>query len=165
LEKSGDAVTIIGNIGGFGRSCTGSTAVNLRRKIMDQQSVPSQDLWLLAVYIAAALSLAAAVIGLSYVLGERHEGRDTGDPYESGLVPTGTAWLRFDVKYYLVAMFFVIFDLEAVFIFAWAAAVRGAGWNGYLAVAVFIAVLVAALFYLQGIGALDWRTLKQGRRG
>jgi NADH-quinone oxidoreductase subunit A len=62
------------------------------------------------------------MIGLSYVLGERHTGRVTGEPYESGIMPTGPAWIRFDVKYYLVAMFFVIFDLESIFIFAWAVA-------------------------------------------
>ena len=114
--------------------------------------------------MGAVLLLAAAMIGLSYVLGERHTGRVTGEPYESGIMPTGAAWIRFDVKYYLVAMFFVIFDLESVFIFAWAVAVKEAGWGGYLAIVVFIGILMAALFYLWRMGALDWGTLKKQRR-
>src|SRR5512137_2574245 len=113
--------------------------------------------------MAAVLILAAAMIGLSYVLGERHAGRVTGEPYESGIKPTGAAWIRFDVKYYLIAMFFVIFDLESIFIFAWAVAVREAGWSGYLAIVIFIGILMAALFYLWRMGALDWGTLKQKR--
>jgi NADH-quinone oxidoreductase subunit A len=64
-------------------------------------------------------------------------------------------------KFYLVAMFFVIFDLEAVFIFAWAIAVRETGWNGYAEAMLFITVLLATLVYLWRVGALDWR---QGSR-
>jgi NADH-quinone oxidoreductase subunit A len=71
--------------------------------------------------------------------------------------------MRFDVKYYLIAMFFVIFDLESIFIFAWAVAVRETGWSGYLAVAIFIGILMAALFYLWRTGALEWGSLKQKR--
>jgi len=121
------------------------------------------NLWPLAVYVAAVLFLAVTMIGLSYILGERHTGRSTGEPYESGLMPTGAAWIRFDVKYYLIAMFFVIFDLESIFIFAWGVAVREAGWSGYLAIVIFIVILMAALFYLWRMGALDWGTLKQKR--
>lgn len=131
---------------------------------MDHRAVQVANLWPLAVYVAAVLLLAAAMIGLSYILGERHTGRSTGEPYESGILPTGAAWIRFDVKYYLVAMFFVIFDLESVFIFAWAVAVKEAGWGGYLAIVIFIGTLMAALFYLWRMGALDWGTLKQERR-
>jgi NADH-quinone oxidoreductase subunit A len=131
---------------------------------LDHQAAQSANLWPLAVYIAAVLLLAAAMIGLSYILGERHTGRATGEPYESGIMPTGAAWIRFDVKYYLVAMFFVIFDLESIFIFAWAVCVKEAGWGGYLAIVIFIGILIAALFYLWRMGALDWGTLKQERR-
>ena len=115
----------------------------------------------MAVYVAAVLILIASMLGLSYILGERHRGRTTGEPYESGLPPTGSAWVRFDVKYYLLAVFFVIIDMESVFIFAWAVAVREAGWSGYFAVAVFIGILLAALFYLWRTGALDWAAPQQ----
>ena len=131
---------------------------------MDHRVVQVANLWPLAVYMAAVLLLAAAMIGLSYILGERHTGRTTGEPYESGIMPTGAAWIRFDVKYYLVAMFFVIFDIESIFIFAWAVAVKEAGWGGYLAIVIFIGILMAALFYLWRMGALDWGNLRQKRR-
>jgi NADH-quinone oxidoreductase subunit A len=96
------------------------------------------------------------MLGLSYVLGERHKEKATGEPYESGMPPTGSARLRFDVKFYLIAMFFVIFDLEAAFLFAWAIALRDLGWLGYLEVVVFVGVLLVALVYLWRVGALDW---------
>ncbi len=118
-------------------------------------------LWPLIVYFAAVVSLAAVMIGLSYFLGQRHRERATGLPYESGVVSTGTARVRFDIKFYLVAMFFVIFDVEAVFIFAWAVSVREAGWTGYIEILIFIGVLLSALIYLWKIGGLDWVQKKQ----
>jgi len=121
------------------------------------------DLWGLAVYAAAAILTAAGMIALSYVLGERHRQRATGEPYESGVAPTGSARLRLPVKYYLVAVFFVVFDLEAVFLLAWAVAGREAGWAGYGAAVLFIAVLLAALVYLWRAGALDWGARRDHR--
>lgn len=109
-----------------------------------------------AIYFFAVVVLVAGMIGLSYVLGQRHHDRHTGEPYESGIVSTGSARMRFDVKFYLIALLFVIFDLEAMFVFAWAVAVREAGWSGYIEILIFIGVLVAALIYLWRIGALDW---------
>ncbi|MDA8077511.1 MAG: NADH-quinone oxidoreductase subunit A [Nitrospiraceae bacterium] len=96
------------------------------------------------------------MLGLSHVLGQRHRERATAEPYESGVASTGTARLRFDVKFYLIAMFFVIFDVEAAFIFAWAIAFREAGWTGYMGILVFIGVLLALLVYLWRLGGLDW---------
>jgi NADH-quinone oxidoreductase subunit A len=104
------------------------------------------------------------MIILSALLGERHQERTTGDPYESGILPTGSARIRFDVKFYLMAMFFVIFDLEAVFIFAWAGAARRLGWPAYAEILVFIAFLILTLFYLARVGALDWATAKNRRQ-
>ena len=120
----------------------------------------SAALWPLAVFFALAIILAVAIVSLSSVLGQRHRERSTGEPYESGIAPTGSARIRFDVKFYLMAMFFVIFDLEGVFIFAWANAARRLGWSGYMEILVFIGILVLALFYLWRIGALDWGTAK-----
>lgn len=117
-------------------------------------------LWPLAVYFAAVVLIVSAILVLSHVLGERHRERATGEPYESGIVSTGTARVRFDVKFYLIAMFFVIFDLEAVFIFAWAVSVREAGWPGYVEMLIFIGVLFAALVYLWRLGALEWGKAK-----
>ncbi len=118
-------------------------------------------LWPLAVYFFAAVFVVGGMILLSYVLGQRHRERATGEPYESGIVSTGTAHIRFDVKFYLVAMFFVIFDLEAVFIFAWAVSLREAGWTGYFEMLFFIGILVAALVYVWRLGGLDWGTMRQ----
>lgn len=118
-------------------------------------------LWPLVVYFGAVVGLVAVMIGGSYVLGSRHKERATDQPFESGIIPTGTARLRFDVRFYLVAVFFVIFDLEALFIFAWALDVRNLGLRGYVAILVFIGVLFAALVYLWRVGALEMRTAKQ----
>jgi NADH-quinone oxidoreductase subunit A len=115
------------------------------------------DLWPLVVYAVIVGMLVVVMLGLSYVLGQRHQDRATGSPYESGILSEGSARVRFPAKFYLVAMFFVIFDLEAVFIFAWAIAVRETGWTGYAEVSLFIIVLLATLAYLWRVGALDWR--------
>ncbi|MBD3335894.1 MAG: NADH-quinone oxidoreductase subunit A [Candidatus Eisenbacteria bacterium] len=121
-------------------------------------------LWPIALYGAAVLALVAVMIGVSHVLGQRHRERATGEPYESGIVSEGSARMRFSVKYYLVAMFFLIFDLEIIFIVTWAVAARELGWAGYGAVVVFIAVLVIALAYLWRSGALEWGTGARRRR-
>jgi NADH-quinone oxidoreductase subunit A len=123
---------------------------------MSALPIENQPLWPLAVYVAAIVAIVAAMIGFSYVLGQRHRERATAEPYESGIVSTGTARVRFDIKFYLVAVFFLIFDLEAAFLYAWAVAVRETGWPGYVGVLIFIGVLGAALVYLWRLGALDW---------
>jgi len=102
---------------------------------------------------------------VSYVLGQRHHKRVVEEPYECGIVSTGSAQVRFGIKFYLMAMFFVIFDLEAAFVIAWSVTVRELGWTGYIEILVFIAVLIVALFYLWRVGALDWGTLRQKMRG
>ena len=116
----------------------------------------SETLWPLGLYFLIALVVAGSMIGLSYVLGERHSDRATGQPYESGIVSTGSARVRLSVKFYIVAMLFVIFDIEAVFIFAYAVAYEEVGWAGYAGLLVFVAVLVVALIYELRMGALDW---------
>ncbi len=113
-------------------------------------------LWPLGVYFAAVIIIVAAMTSLSHLLGERHYEKQTHEPYESGIVSTGTAQVRFDVKFYLIAMFFVIFDIESVFIFAWAVSVRDTGWLGYAEMMIFIGILVATLVYLWRVGALEW---------
>lgn len=119
-------------------------------------------LWPLAVYFAGVLAVVGGMLLISYLLGERHQESATGKPYESGVARTGTARVRLDIKFYLNAVFFVIFDLEAAFIFAWAVALRDLGWSGYVAMVLFVGVLLAALAYLWRLGALDWSS--SGRR-
>ncbi len=113
-------------------------------------------LWPLVLYAAAVVILVAAVLGLSYVLGQHHRERTTGRPYESGSPLTGSARARVSVSFYLVAMFFVVFDVESIYIFAWAVAWRALGWTGYIEVLVFVGILLTALVYLWRLGALDW---------
>ena len=128
---------------------------------MNVLAAQTGPVWPLGVYVAAAFFLAVAMLAVSYVLGERHRDRTTGVPYESGVMPVGSARLRFPTRFYLIAMFFVIFDLEAVFILTWAVAARELGWTGYVEVLVFIGILLVALAYLWRQGALDWRTARQ----
>src|SRR5208337_1333689 len=97
--------------------------------------------WPLVVYFALVVFLVALTLFVSYLLGQRHSEPATGEPYEGGIVSEGSARVRLSVRYYLVAMFFVVFDLEAVFLFAWAGAVRELGWAGYCEVLVFVGVL------------------------
>jgi NADH-quinone oxidoreductase subunit A len=122
------------------------------------------DLWPFFAYLGAALFVLAAMLVLSWLLGQRHRENATNDPFESGMLPTGSARLRFDVRFYLVAMFFVIFDIESVFIFLWAVALRRVGWMGYIDIAVFIGLLLVALAYLWRIGGLEWGTVSRARR-
>lgn len=113
-------------------------------------------LWPLAVYAGAVVGLVISMLALSAVLGQRHLDSATDTPYESGIMPTGTARLRLSAQFYLVAMLFVMFDIEAVLIFAWAVAAREVGWPGYAAVVIFIGILVVALLYEWRLGVLDW---------
>lgn len=112
--------------------------------------------WPLGLYTALVLALACAMLGVSYVLGQRHREPGTDEPYESGADPTGGAQLRFSVGFYVVAVAFVVFDLEAVFLFAWAVAASELAWAGFVEAMIFIGALVCALLYLWRRHALDW---------
>lgn len=118
----------------------------------------------LVVYAVLVLVAVAGLMLLSWVLGARTRGYATEQPYESGMAVTGDARLRVSARFYLVAVFFVIFDLEAVFLFTWAVTAREAGWLGYSGSLFFIAILLAALVYLWRIGALDWSPAERARR-
>lgn len=123
------------------------------------------SIWPLLIYFLSALFLVGAMLWLSYFLGERHKERGSHEIYESGIAPLGTARLRLDVKFYLVAVFFVIFDLESVFIIAWAAAVRESGWRGFAVISLFIITLLVALLYVWMLGGLDWSSKRIHKRG
>ncbi len=116
----------------------------------------SPEFWSTAFYIVAAFGLCALMLGLSALLGGRSGARARNEPFESGVVSASPEKLRLSAKFYLVAVFFVIFDVEALFLYSWAISVREAGWTGFVEAAVFIFILVASLIYLARIGALDW---------
>lgn len=128
---------------------------------MHPQAVLASNLLPFLVYLAAIVAVAVIMLAGGYFFGQRHRSKAADESFESGIVPAGAAHIRFSVNFYLLAIFFVIFDMESVFLFAWSVAVEQAGWPGYLEVLVFIGVLVATLIYLWAIGALDWRTQRQ----
>lgn len=129
-----------------------------------EAATASAPLWPLAVYFFTALIVVGGMLGISALLGERHQERETGEQFESGIKPTGDARIRFSARYYQVAMFFVIFDLESVFVIAWAVGLLEVGWAGYIEIVVFILILLVGLFYLWRVGALDWGTKAQRRK-
>jgi NADH-quinone oxidoreductase subunit A len=110
----------------------------------------------LIVYAAGILILVGAMLGLSYVLGERHSERQTNEPYESGIQTTGNGNVRFSAKFYLASMFFVIFDLESVFIYAYSTSVKELGWHGFIQILFFSVFLMLALVYLWRTGGLNF---------
>ena len=112
--------------------------------------------WPLIIYALAVLLLIGIMIGLSYFLGERHKEKTTDEPYESGIPPTGDARLRFSSGFYIIAMFFVIFDLDAAFIMLWAVSFRELGLPGFIGILIFIGLLIVLLVYELSIGALDF---------
>lgn len=112
--------------------------------------------WPFIAFAIIVISLVGVMIGLSYVLGERHREKTTDEPYESGIPPTGDARLRFSSSFYLIAMFFVIFDLDAAFIMLWAVSFRELGLSGYIGIVIFIGILIILLIYELSIGALDF---------
>jgi NADH-quinone oxidoreductase subunit A len=121
---------------------------------MANSQVPA--LWPLAVYCGAVLALVAGLMVASHVLGEGRKPAPADAPFESGIVGIGFGHFRVPVAFYLVAMFFVVFDLEAAFLFAWAVALRQSGWQGFIEAVVFILILFAALVYIWRLGGLDW---------
>jgi NADH-quinone oxidoreductase subunit A len=116
----------------------------------------NNTIWSFIAFAIIVFALIGIMIGLSYALGERHHEKATDEPYESGIPPTGDARLRFSSSFYLIAMFFVIFDLDAAFIMLWAVSFRELGLPGYIGIVIFIAILMVLLVYELSIGALDF---------
>jgi NADH-quinone oxidoreductase subunit A len=124
------------------------------------ESIPA-NLLPLIIYFGAVLAITGVMLGGSYLLGQRHQAKAADEPFESGIVPRGDVHIRFSVHFYLLAIFFVIFDMESVFLFAWSVALKESGWFGFIEALIFISVLLATLIYLWALGALDWRTRRQ----
>lgn len=123
---------------------------------MQEYLAQHTHLWPLLLYAVLVVLLLTIILSLSYALGQHHKERATDLPYEGGIEQTGSARLRFSAQFYLVAMLFVIFDVEAVFIMLWALGFYELGWPGYIGAALFIAQLAVVLVYEWGIGALDF---------
>ena len=110
----------------------------------------------LAVYVFLILGLLVTILILTSWLGVKKPGPEKLRPYEGGIIPTGMARYRYPVAFYLMATFFLIFDVEAAFIFSWAIGFQRLGWIGWLQIAFFIVVLLVSLFYIWMKGGLEW---------
>lgn len=112
----------------------------------------------LALYTAIVVGLLGLLLILTRWLGEQKPDPEKSRPYECGVIPTGGAIFRFPVPFYLVAVFFLIFDVETAVIFAWAVALEELSWRGWLQISFFIIILLVSLIYLWKKGGLDWRS-------
>lgn len=110
----------------------------------------------LAIHVALSAVIVAAIIGVAAWLREKRSGARADVPYEGGVLPAQPQQGPLNAPYFLIAALFVIFDMEAAILFAWAVAARDTGWTGLIEAAVFIGVLLLALVYLWLDGALDW---------
>lgn len=110
----------------------------------------------LIIYGIIVLGLVAVLLFISAWLGEKKANPEKLKPYESGIIPTGTARLRYPIPFFLIAIFFLIFDVEGAYIFSWAVACKRLGWSGWLQISFFIFVLLLGLVYIWRKGGLDW---------
>jgi NADH-quinone oxidoreductase subunit A len=106
--------------------------------------------------VVIAMAVAALMLGLSSLLGKRVRNRVKDMPYESGIVPTGDARHRFSVKFYLVGMLFILFDIEAIFLYPWAMVYRELKMFAFVEMLIFIALVLCGFFFIWKKGALDW---------
>jgi NADH-quinone oxidoreductase subunit A len=112
----------------------------------------------LAMFAFMTLVLVIALLLLSSWLGEKKPNPEKLRPYECGIIPTGTARFPYPVAFYLIATFFLIFDVEAAYIFSWAIAFDRLGWSGWLQISFFIIILLISLFYVWKKGGLEWES-------
>ena len=112
--------------------------------------------WSAIAFILAAIGLVVFMLVVPRLLGGRSQGSQKEEVFEAGVVGSGNARIRLSAKFYLVAIFFVIFDLEALYLYAYAVSVREAGWLGFAAAGTFIVILIIGLIYELSLGAMNW---------
>lgn len=110
----------------------------------------------LIIYTIIVFGLVGVLLFLSSWLGQRRPSTEKLRAYESGIIPTGTARLRYPAPFFMVAIFFLIFDVEGAYIFSWAVACRQLGWSGWMQISFFIFVLLLGLVYIWKKGGLEW---------
>ncbi|MDR3702083.1 MAG: NADH-quinone oxidoreductase subunit A [Candidatus Sulfopaludibacter sp.] len=103
-----------------------------------------------------AMALAGGLLTVSYLLGKKVRNRVKDMPYESGITPTGDARSRFSVKFYLVGMLFILFDIEAIFLYPWVVVYRELKMFAFVEMLVFVILILSGFFYIWKKGALDW---------
>ena len=116
------------------------------------------------VQVLMAMALAAGLLTASFVLGKRVRNRVKDIPYESGITPTGDARHRFSVKFYLVAMLFILFDIEAIFLYPWVVVYRELKMFAFVEMLVFVIMTLSGFFYIWKKGALDWAEPNRSQR-
>jgi len=116
----------------------------------------AQTYWPVLLQVLIAMAVATGMIGISYLLGHKVRNRVKDMPYECGIIPTGSARERFSVKFYLVGMLFILFDIEAIFLYPWAVVYRGLKMFAFFEMLIFFALVLAGFFYIWNKGALDW---------
>ena len=116
------------------------------------------------VQVAIAGILAAALIAISYIFGKKVRNRVKDMPYESGIVPTGDARQRFSVKFYLVAMLFILFDIEAIFLYPWVVVYRELKMFAFVEMLIFVVLILSGFLYIWKKGALEWAGKSQDMR-
>lgn len=117
---------------------------------------PLQSYAPLFIYLIAAVLLSAALVTISTLFGYHRPSRVKQQPYECGITPVGDAREPVTVKFYLVAMVFILFDVEAIFLYPWAFVYRSLHWFGFVEMLIYILILLAGYIYLWKKGALDW---------
>ena len=116
----------------------------------------AETYWPVLLQALIAMAVAAGMVGISYILGHKVRNRVKDMPYECGITPTGSARERFSVKFYLVGMLFILFDIEAIFLYPWAVVYRELKMFAFFEMLVFIALVLAGFFYIWKKGALEW---------
>ena len=110
----------------------------------------------LLVHFIAVVGIAAGMLALSWWVGVKRSTKEKLSPYECGIPPVGDARGSFSISFYLVGMLFILFDVEAVFLYPWAVVFRCLRWSGFVEMTLFIAILLAGYIYIWKKGALDW---------
>ena len=113
------------------------------------------------VQVIIAIAVAAGLIGASTLLGKRARSPLKDTPYESGMAPVGSARERFSVKFYLVGMIFILFDIEAVFLYPWVVVYRDLKLFGFFEMLIFVVLVLVGFFYVWKKGALSWAIAKK----
>lgn len=119
------------------------------------------QVWPIAAYFIILAGMLIVMMLLSYFLGPKSKQRAKNTPYESGIISVSENKTRFTNHFFLYAIFFVIFDLETIYLFAWVIAFDDVGWAGFIEASIFIAILLAALVYLIRVGALELKKRHQ----
>lgn len=115
-----------------------------------------QDYFPVLIHLIIVVALALAILGLSAWVGIHRPSRDKLSPYECGITPVGDARERFSVSFYLVGILFILFDVEAVFLYPWAVVSKSLEWYGFIEILIYVIILLAGYIYAWKKGALDW---------